>query len=240
MANRSLFPPAPLEEARALADTIARSNASQPMRRIDVFDVLKRSAESGPGRNLVTASSGFGLTSGGYQADVLSLTDLGRRLAVEDDETAAIDAVLQVDVFSEFFETYANNQVPSEVAARSFLASHGVPTDRAQACLDLILQNGRYSGLIAQRSGTEYVLSREHAAESRRGSGQADEQAVQSLVMTGTTGRAVRQVGRPGPGTLSIHLEIHLPSDQSLETYDAIFRSLRRQLIEGEGGGSPG
>lgn len=76
MPAPSLFPPASLEEARVLADTIARSGAGQPMRRIDIFDVLERSAESGPGRNLVTASRGFGLTTGGYQAQSLGLAEL--------------------------------------------------------------------------------------------------------------------------------------------------------------------
>lgn len=236
MPPRSLFPPAPVDEARVLAQTIAESNAGQPMRRIDVFDVLQRSAESGPSRNLVTASFGFGLTTGGYQAEFLSLTDLGRRLAVDGDESAAIEAVLHVDVFRQFFETYANSQLPSEVAARSFLAGNGVPADRTLACLDLILQNGRHVGLIAQRSGAEYVLIRQHAVEERQRAGGPSAGAIASAGSRGT----MLQLPAPPPlsGTsevraLHLTVEIHLPSDQTPEVYDKIFESMRRHLIEG-------
>jgi len=231
MAGRSLFPPAPIEEARVLADTIARSGSGQPMRRIDVFDVLGRSPDSGPSRNLVTASSSFGLTGGGYQAEFLALTDLGRRLAVDGDETATIDAVLGVDVFRKFFETYANSQLPSDVAARSFLAKEGIPADRTQACLDLVLQNGRYVGLIAQRSGTDYVLTREHAVESRQPSGQGLGEAVQSLVIRGKSPPAVAPRLQGAIPMVQITLAVHLPSDVSAEAYDSIFRSIRRHLI---------
>lgn len=231
MPGRSLFPPAALEDARVLADTIARSNAGQPMRRIDIFDILGRSAESGSGRNLVTASSGFGLTTGGYQAEVLSLTELGRRLAVEGDEAAAIDAVLNVDIFKRFFETYANSQVPSDVAARSFLANEGVPAERTQACLDLILQNGRQSGLIDQRSGADYVLSRSHAVEARPRYGQAPTVAVQSQGSNGSS--LVSRRHPPNEIPVRITLQLQLPADQAPEVYDAILASVRKRLVDG-------
>ena len=233
MAGRSLFPPAPIEEARVLADTIARSGSGQPMRRIDVFDVLGRSPDSGPSRNLVTASGSFGLTGGGYQAEFLALTDLGRRLAVDGDATATIDAVLGVDVFRKFFETYANSQLPSDVAARSFLAKEGIPADRTQACLDLVLQNGRYVGLIAQRSGTDYVLTREHAVESRQPSGQGLGEAVQSRVGRGTPVVARTAPAQGAMPTIHVSIELHLPSAQDIKVYDAIFSSMRKHLIEG-------
>jgi hypothetical protein len=232
MPGRSLFPPTPIEEARALADTIARSNAGQPMRRIDIFDVLGRSAESGPSRNLVTSSSGFGLTTGGYRAEILGLTDLGRRLSVEGDQSAAIDAVLQVDVFRSFFETYMNSQLPSEVAARSYLASHGVPADRTEMCLQLILENGRYAGLISQRSGSEYVLSRQHAVEAAEGTGQTGQQAIQLGVVRGRSLGRVTQSANQVP--LQISIEIRLPESQSVQTYDAIFASLRKHFVDGD------
>lgn len=233
MPARSIFPPASIGEARVLADTIARSNAGQPTRRIDVFDVLRRSAESGPSRNLVTASSGYGLTTGGYAAESLSLTELGRRLSVEGDEAAAIDAVLHVDVFRQFFETYANNQFPSEVAAHSFLASHGVPSDRTKSCLEVLTESGRSVGLIAQRSGADYVLSREHAAESGQPPGLAAPPGRVSSGAKGQPGRGEDQQSSLQLPGLSINVEIHLPSDQTPEVYDAIFASMRKHLIDG-------
>src|SRR3990172_5643398 len=106
MAPKSIFPGVSVKEARSLADTIARKNAGQPMRRFDIFEELRRSPDSGPSRQLVTGSSAYGLTTGGYQAEMLSLTPLGQRLSIENDETGLIDAVLNVDAFKQFFDKY--------------------------------------------------------------------------------------------------------------------------------------
>ncbi len=228
MARVSIFPPVPISDARLIARTIAENNAGQPMRRLDVFHVLDRSPDSGSSRNLVTASSGFGLSTGGYQAEILSLTDLGRRLAVEGDESALIDAVLCVDIFKRFFDTYKDKGIPSEVAARSFLADNGVPTDRTLACFNLTMDNGRESGLITQVSGAERILPRDHAIERMGGANVRPIPPPSAHRQNGSQQTPPLTVGMPA---LNINLEIHLPADATPEKYDAIFSSMRKHLM---------
>lgn len=231
MAGKSLFPAVPIEEAQQIARTIAQKNAGQPMRRLDVFEELSKSPDSGPSRLLVTASSGFGLTTGSYKAEMLALTDLGRRLAVDDDKTAMIDAVLGVEVFRKFFESYKDSALPSDVAARSFLANAGIPTDRAEACWHLVRENGQQCGLIEQRTGGPRLLSRDHAIE-RMGL-----KPVKAAAQPKPAGREAadqaKQVAALGLPSLNINLEIHLPADASPEVYEAIFASMRKHLIDG-------
>lgn len=237
MAKPSAFPPVALKEARLIAKTIAEKNAGRPMRRLDVFHELGKSPDSGASRNLVTSSSGFGLTNGGYQAETLSLTELGKRLAVDGDETASIDAVLNVEIFKAFFEAYKDRPIPAAVAGRSFLAERGIQTDRTQACLDRIFENGRAVGLIEQIAGTERVLSREHALE-KKPSGARKAEPKDAEAENGTTpSRGTAELtGRGSPTgvlpSLNINLEIHLPDDATPEVYDAIFSSMRRHLID--------
>ena len=231
MARPSLFPPLPVSEARLIAQTIAEKNAGQPMRRLDVFHELNKSPDSGPSRNLVTASSGYGLTNGGYQAEMLSLTDLGRRLVVEGDESAVIDAVLNVDAFKKFFDAYRDKGVPSSVAGRSFLADTGIPTDRTEVCLGLISQNGRASGLIDKVSGVERVLSRDHAIE-KRGGGVSRPTTRATTTQREDSADAPRGAGAGVLPSLNINLEIHLPPDAAPEKYEAIFASMRKHLID--------
>ena len=230
MPARGMFPTVPLHEAVQICKVIAEKGSGKPMRRLDVFQELRRSPDSGPSRTLVTASAGFGLTSGSYKADFLQLTDIGRRYAVLGDETALIDAVLQVDVFKRFFETYKNETLPSATAARSFFADSGVSADRTEACLESLLASGRDSGLVAEVSGTERVLSPEHAAE-RKGHGtpaveipkiQRDEKETVDI--------PPKKDSKLPP--LNINLEIHLPADATPEVYDAIFSSMRKHLID--------
>jgi hypothetical protein len=231
MPGKSLFPAVPIDEAQEIARTIAQKNAGQPMRRLDVFEELGKSPTSGPSRLLVTASGGFGLTTGSYNAEMLALTELGRRLAVDDDSTAMIDAVLNVEVFRKFFEGYKGNVLPSDVAARSFLANAGIPTDRTEACWDLIRQNGEQCGLIRELGKALHVLSREHAIERM---GLKPGEAVSKVRPTGR--RPAEEMNQPTPigfPSLNINLEIHLPADVRPEVYDAIFSSMRKHLIDG-------
>lgn len=232
MPGKSLFPPVGIREARQIAKTIAEKGSAQPMRRLDVFNVLKKAPDSGPSRNLVTSSSGFGLTTGGYQAEILALTDLGRRLAVDGDESALVDAVLGVDIFGRFFETYKDKAIPADVAGKSFLATAGIPLVRTQACWDLVLENGRTAGLIKEMAGAERVLGREHAVELLGGKAQPLGAQVEAL--------AGQKSVNEGKGktkslpSLNINLEIHLPADASPDDYEAIFSSMRKHLVDVE------
>jgi len=231
MPGKSLFPAMAIEEAQRIARTIAQNNAGQPMRRLDVFEALGRQPDSGPSRLLVTASAGFGLTTGSYIAEMLALTDLGKRLAVDDDKTAMIDAVLNVQVFRKFFETYKDSALPSDVAARSFLATAGIPTDRTEACWSLVRENGQQCGLIQQISGAARVLSRDHAIE-RMGS-KSIKAAPKEQPAGGGVAEEVKEAAAIGLPSLNINLEIHLPADAKPEVYDAIFSSMRKHLIDG-------
>lgn len=230
MPGKSLYPAVPIGEAQQIARIIAQKNAGQPMRRLDVFEELGKSPDSGPSRMLVTASSGFGLTAGGYQAQMLTLTDLGRRLAVDDDKTAMIDAVLRVDVFKRLFEAYKGNPLPSEVAAKSFLATAGIPAERTEACWNLVRQNGEQCGLIQEVSGAPRVLPRDHAIE-RMGI----KQVKPTPPVEASGGKVPEQrekVAAGGLPSLNINLQIHLPADAKPEQYDAIFSSMRKHLID--------
>ena len=231
MAGKSLFPAVAIEEARQIASTIAEKNAGQPMRRVDVFEELGKSPDSGPSRLLITASSGFGLTTGGYKAEMLALTDLGRRLAIDGDKTALIDAVLNVEVFRRFFESYKESALPSDVAARSFLANARIPTDRTEACWDLVRQNGQQCGLIQQMTTGLRVLPRDHAIE-RMGS-KSTKAAPKVQPAGGGVAEEVKEAAAIGLPSLNINLEIHLPADAKPEVYDAIFSSMRKHLIDG-------
>lgn len=232
MPGKSIYPPVAITEAREIAKTIAEKGSGQPMRRLDIFHVLKKSPDSGPSRNLITASSGFGLTIGGYRAETLSLTDLGQRLAIDGDQSAVVDAILNVDIFRKFFETYKDKALPADVAGKSFLASVGLPADRVQACWDIVLENGRAAGLIKDMAGTERVLAREHAIELL--GGQPEAGAAAGSPAAQEEHREEQRGRKRGLPSININLEIHLPGDATPEQYDAIFSSMRKHLVDAE------
>ncbi len=201
------------------------------MRRLDVFHELGKSPDSGPSRMLVTSSNGYGLTTGSYKADKLTLAPLGRRLAIDGDQKALIDAVLNVDVFKKFFERYRNSALPSGIAALSFLAEEGISTDRTKACWEMILANGRTTGLIESVSGAERILSPEHAVERKFGK----EAPAAKTNGAKPEDQAAGATEVPPPidirqPSLHIDIQIHIDSSATSEQIDQIFASMARHL----------
>ena len=231
MARPSLFPPYGITEARKIADTIAQKASGQPMRRLDIFKELGKAPGSSRSRQLVTASSSYGLTTGSYIATKLSLAPIGGRLAVDGDETALIDAVFNVEIFKKFFVRYEESGIPSNLVGKSFLAEEGIPTDRTKACWDSILANGRAASLISDVGGTEMVLSRDHAKEN------ITKKAKVAPVTPAEAGEEPQPTPRPDPTPaekprpdVHIDIQIHIDASASAEQIDKIFSSMERYI----------
>ncbi len=61
-----------------LAEAFQKFAAGQTrVRKLTLFDKIGESPDSGPSRQLITNSSRYGLTKGGYQAEFLELTPEG-------------------------------------------------------------------------------------------------------------------------------------------------------------------
>ena len=79
------FPACSFEEALDLAREIQAFSGGVKVRRITLFDHMKKSPESGSSRQLITNSNKYGLTTGSYKAEHLELTPDG--VAVVSPET---------------------------------------------------------------------------------------------------------------------------------------------------------
>ena len=84
------FPASTFEEALILADAIQRfAPGQEKVRKLTLFDKLGKSPDSGPSRQLMTNSSRYGLTKGGYHAEIIELTQHGS-LATREDVAPAV------------------------------------------------------------------------------------------------------------------------------------------------------
>lgn len=231
MARKSYFPPYSLEEALLIAKTVWEKNAGKPMRRLTLFDTLGRSPSSGTSRQLMTASSGYGLTKGSYAAETISLTERGKAI-VEGDLQAKVDAVLGVEVFAAFFENYRNAMLPSEAAAIDFVKQQGVPEKNAQSCYEVLVKSGEQVALIQEISGSKRVVSREHALEAlAKPPGALPPSKPPSPKGKKEPPKAPRQedTDKELP-SLNINIQIHISPDASPEQIDQIFASMATHL----------
>ena len=73
------FPASTFQDGLVVAEAFQKFAAGQMrVRKLTLFDKIGKSPDSGPSRQLITNSSLYGLTTGGYQAEFLELTPGGR------------------------------------------------------------------------------------------------------------------------------------------------------------------
>jgi predicted nucleotide-binding protein len=110
---------------------------------------------------LTGAAIAYGLTSGGYNADTISITPLAMRIVrptSEGDDTAAKrEAFLKPRVIREFLQKYDRAPIPRDDIARNVLMEIGVPTDRTAEVLSLIVEGARELGFLQQIKDRTYV-----------------------------------------------------------------------------------
>lgn len=163
------FPACSFKEALPLAEAILSVAAGQRVRRLTLFEQLGRSADSGPSHQLITNSSQYGLTKGGYSAEFLELTEEGR-LAVGDDSlgrakvAARLElAIARISPFSALYEHFKNNRVPTISVLRDFAIDQNLAAeDNADECIETFLANARDLDLLRTYAGAERLLTFEH------------------------------------------------------------------------------
>jgi hypothetical protein len=165
------FPSSTFEEALTVAQAIHQFGAGQKMRRLTLFDKIKKAPDSGPSRQMVTNSSKYGLTLGGYQAEHLDLTPDGR--IATDPEAQPQDrlkarfklAIENVPPFKLLYERFKGNKLPTQAVLHDLLSDEGYPPAELARCVDTFILNAKYLGLLATVAGAERLLPLEHVLE---------------------------------------------------------------------------
>lgn len=154
-----------------LAAAIQKSAGSNAVRRLTIFNEMGRSPESSASRTLVTAAGRYGLTTGGVQSEHLQLTPDGD-VATNDDVSnrerarARIKlAINTVDIFKQLYEQFSGQKVPSTAIMEDQAVTFGIPSHLKKECVETLLVNLRFVGLLHVLSGVERILTIEHALE---------------------------------------------------------------------------
>ncbi|HVZ16348.1 MAG TPA: TIR domain-containing protein [Terriglobales bacterium] len=159
--SQSDIPSYSLTKALRVATAIADNYGKQPTKPLRVAEAMGMSPSSGPFRMLCGASIAYGLTEGGYNADLISLSPLAKRIVAPTEEggdlVAKREATLKPRIVREFLMKYNDSKLPSESIAINVLEELGVPRDRAKEVLALILEGARDVGFLRDMKGSLYV-----------------------------------------------------------------------------------
>jgi predicted nucleotide-binding protein len=150
-----------LEKAIRIPAAIGDNYGYRPTPPLQVAKALEMQPNSGGFRTLAGAAIAYGLTSGGPNADVISIESLGMRIlrptAEGDDVAAKRQALLRPRVIREFLNKYNGAPLPKDTIAQNVLIELGVPSDRASDVLLLILEGAESLGLLQEIKGRKYV-----------------------------------------------------------------------------------
>ncbi|WP_084169122.1 TIR domain-containing protein [Brevundimonas aveniformis] len=150
-----------LEKALRLARCLWDDFAGKAARPIQLAEALDTKPSSGGWRGLTGASIAYGLTEGGYNAQEIKLTELGRRIVAPredgDDSVAAAQAALLPRVCKDFLTRYDGARFPSEKIAASVLVDLGVPKERTERVVGILLANAKFVGVLRTIKGENYV-----------------------------------------------------------------------------------
>lgn len=154
-----------LDQALRVANAIADSYGYKPTRPMNVASAMKMTPNAGPFRMLTGAAIAYGITAGGAFAPEISLTPLGTRIVRPtkdgDDLSAKREALLKPRIIGDFLRQYDGAPVPAEQIAKNVLVEKGVPNDRVDDVLKLILEGAETVGFLRDISGKKYVDAQE-------------------------------------------------------------------------------
>lgn len=166
--NIKNIPTMAFEDVIGLAEAIWECASGKKVRKITLFDHLGKSPDSGTSRTLISSSSKYGLTSGGYQAEYLELTELGGIASnPESAPRIAAEAKFKLAIasnrfFSHLYETYKTMKVPTNKVLEDCVVEFGIESHEAKQCVETFIVNAKYVGLIKTLSGAQRLISIEH------------------------------------------------------------------------------
>jgi len=158
------FPSISLKEAVVIPDGLREHNAGRQMNRILLADALKMSAGSSTYRDLITAANKFGLVTGNYNSESISLTALGDRVtapASEEDRLNGLrQAMERVGLFKKLLDHFNNNRLPSKEVLKGVLERppFSVPGVWSAEAAEVFEATGRFTGVIRNVAGRPYVI----------------------------------------------------------------------------------
>jgi hypothetical protein len=112
----------------------------------------------------------YGLTLGTEKAENISLTELGRMIVKPRDPSekakGLIDATLKPELFRRIYERYKNGKLPQEKFFRNVLdVDFEVAPENTDEVVRIVTENGVFSGIVRDVSGSPYVLIEQVTSE---------------------------------------------------------------------------
>lgn len=159
--SQSQMPRFTLKESLVLAQALKDNFAAKSATPLLLAQAINRSPSSTDWRYLTGASAAYGLTTGGYNSDIIELTEMGKKVVMPteegEDKKFLVKCALAPVILKNFYEKYNGNKFPREDIVKNVLVSLGVPPERVGEALKIVNDNGRFVGILIDIKDGVYV-----------------------------------------------------------------------------------
>jgi hypothetical protein len=165
--GRKPYPVMTLQDSLRIGQGIAEFGAGHPMKRTTLLEKLKLPAGQTT-KDLITASSKYGITTGAHDAEEIGLTLDGAKAVLAQDSTERFQArlklgILDIEPFQKLYEKFKGGKMPAVEVMRDELTEID-DGDRAP-CVDIFVQNAKFLGILETREGAEFIATLEEAGK---------------------------------------------------------------------------
>lgn len=183
--NRN-FPRESLEESLAVAQKIMDEMGGKPFNRLLLADALGTTPSSSNFKYLLSSSFQYGLTEGTEKAKYIELSEIGIAVSQNSDPQRRMSflraAARKPDVFNKFYSDFNEKKLPSpEMLGKILTTEYQVSTEHSDECAKLLVENGRFTGIIRDISGSSHIMIDNIIEEDQNTNSSEDEKQTENL-----------------------------------------------------------
>ncbi len=151
-------------ESAKIATAIRDHNAGRPMNRILLAQAMGRSPGSSDFRDKIMSAARYGLISGNFNAETVTLTPLGQQYtssaSPEERLAAERSAIRKVPIFNQILQHYNNNKLPGVDFLKTALEREpfSVAASWSREIAEMIQVDGKAAGLVRTVGDGLYVV----------------------------------------------------------------------------------
>lgn len=181
------YPNIPFMQATELAEAIWRFAAGERVRRLTLLRQMDRSPTSSTTRYLIINSGKYAITTGNYNAEWLSLTDLGKAATNPTGDPRAKRlaqfklAIEGVTQFKQLYEEYSGKRLPAHEVLKDVLRGGSTPDEDIGELVDAFVVNAKDLGLLQTIAGAETLLTIDHVLDELHNADTVAEPAARSV-----------------------------------------------------------
>jgi hypothetical protein len=150
---KSDFPKHSLDEAIRVPQALYDANGGQPLPPLETASALGMSPGSSDFRVILSSSIKYGLTSGSFNSDRVTLEEQGRHIveatSEEEKKKALVQAALTPSTFKSMYQHFKGKKLPEQTFfENTVVREFEVPRDHATRCVEIFVKNIEFVGLV--------------------------------------------------------------------------------------------